>query len=375
MRIITEDVFSQEFKIYRELAPHKEYKTTLALKEQPSGTIFPVVLKEIDSKRTSIYEMLTQCWSPYMAQIYEVLRVTAADETQPDRYFAVTEYVYAQGNEEKEALSLTQFIEQNGPLSEKQALTLGIQICEGLKPAHQSDLLHRDIKPDNIMMACCDPNALRMKIIDFGGGKQLSKNQLMDTTVVGTVGFQAPESISSGTTERADVYSIGCLLNYMLTGQEPGVVRYQGRHNIVSLIEKATANDPEIRYASVDLLQRWLKHELGVRWIDRVPVLRDLPGFRTGTAWKEVLAGIVYVYELMMLPGMFLTTTLSQVFYTISMFFFIFVWPIIVIFNAGNILRFIPYRIRQRVVLVIPIRVLLIILGIFIFFMVGWVTL
>lgn len=358
MRIITEDVFSQEFKIYRELTPNKEYKTSLALKEQPDGTLFTVVLKEVDWKHAQIYEMLIPYQNPYMAAVYDVLCVTSADEKKPDQYFAVTEYVYALGSKTEKSLSLTQFIEQNGPLSEKQALALGIQICEGLKPAHQCGLVHRDIKPDNIMMACCDPMALSIKIIDFGGGKQFYKYQLVDTTVVGTMGFQAPETLSSNTTERADVYSIGCLLNYMLTGQEPGRVRYKGRHNIVSLIETATADDPYRRYSSVDLLQRWLKHEYGVRWIDRVPILREVPGFRTGNIWKEIVAVISFPFI-----GLIILLSLTGGWYIIVSMFMIYIWPIIVICNVGNLLRFLPESWRRNTTRFVLARVFLILGG------------
>ena len=358
MRDISEKAFELEFEVYRDLTPEKRERKTLAANHLESdGAVLTAVLKEIDGKRIDIYEMLTRQWNPYIAEIYDVLRVTPDDGTKPYRYYAVIEYVCARGSYEEKSLSLSQYIEKNGALSEKQALLLAIQICEGLKQVHQCGLIHRDIKPDNIMMACCFPDSLRIKIIDFGGGKQYSPYIVADTTVVGTVGFQAPESLLSNTTARADVYSVGCLLNYMLTGHEPGVAKYNGRHELVSLIEKATFIDPYARYSSVELLERWLKHILGERQIDRIPVLRQIPGFRTGKVWKEILSIFGYLFILMAFIGTWeedkKAAVLTLIFLTS---------PIVVIGNPGNIMRFLPKWCRKSAVRFFLVRAALLFL-------------
>lgn len=359
MRDITQKAFELEFEVYRDLTPEKRFfKTFAANRLQPDGAILTVVLKEIDEKRIAVYEMLIRQWNPYIAEIYEVLRVTLDDSTKPYRYFALIEYVCAKGSYEDGTLSLSRYIKKYGPLAEEQAVQLAIQICEGMKPVHKAGLIHRDIKPDNIMMACCLPDSLRIKIIDFGGGKQYNPYIVADTTVVGTVGFQAPETLSYNTTARSDVYSIGCLLNFMLTGHEPGVVRYNGRHELVSLIEKATFIDPSARYSSVDLLERWLRHILRERRIDRIPVLREIPGFRTAKVWKEILSVLGYIFILMTFAGMVTEDVKMSV-----LILLMYVLPIVVIGNPGNLMRFLPKWCRQSAVRFMVVRTAIIFIG------------
>ncbi len=359
MRDISEKAFELEFEVYRDLTPEKREKKTFAANWlQPDGAVLTVVLKEIDEKRIPVYELLLRQWNPYIAEIYEVLRVTSDDRTKPYPYYAVIEYVCPKGSGEEGTLSLSQYIAKNGPLSEKQAMLLAIQICEGLKPVHRCGLIHRDIKPDNIMMACCFPDSLRVKIIDFGGGKQYNPYIIADTTVVGTVGFQAPESLSGNTTARTDVYSIGCLLIFMLTGHVPGVVKYNGSHELVSLIEKATFLDPFARYSSVDLMERWLRHILGERRMDRIPLLREMPGFRTAKAWKEILSVLGYLFILIAFIGTWGEDVKAAV-----LVLFLFTVPIIVIGNPGNLMRFLPKWCRQSAVRFVLIRSVLIFFG------------
>lgn len=294
MRTITEKEFSKEYLIYKNLTPGKDDKTYIAMRENSEGVPFAVILKELSEKRVSVYQELCNMWNPYAANTYEILKVINPDNQHCKRYIAVTEYVMADGCADAESLSLTEFVQRNGRLSEKTALYIAIQICEGLKEFHKKGLVHRDIKPDNIMICQYDVSLPKIKIVDFGGGKRINPDHLSETTVVGTLGYQAPESLSSGTTNRSDIYSIGCLLNYLLTGQDPGISRYQGNHYIVSIIERAISADPYSRFASVTAMKKQMEHEFGARLIDRIPLLRTVPGFRTHTLWKEIIAGLSY---------------------------------------------------------------------------------
>ena len=83
-------------------------------------------------------------------------------------------------------------------------------------------------------------------------------------------------------------------IDYLLTGQDPGISRYQGNHYIVSIIERAISADPYSRFASVTAMKKQMEHEFGARLIDRIPLLRTVPGFRTHTLWKEIIAGLSY---------------------------------------------------------------------------------
>lgn len=362
MRNITEEEFENEYMVYKNLTPDRQYSTYLAMKEHSDGSLFAVILKEMDDKRASVYNALSEMWNPYIADTYDVFNVINSAAPDKSRFIAVTEYVYAEGCPDEECLSLSQFVRKQGTLNEKTALSICIQICEGLEEFHKKGFVHRDIKPDNIMISKYDTNNPKVKIIDFGGAKHMSMYNISDTTVIGTLGYQAPESISSSTTNQADIYSIGCILNYMLTGQEPGIMQYKGNHYIVNIIEKASNPDPYHRYTSVKAMQKALSHELRVRFPDKIPIIRAMPGFRTHTLWKETAAGFGYVsmiFIAVLAMEMFGIRGLSEI------FIFYIIIPLAVIFNMGNLLRFFPDNIRKNNRIFIIIRTVIIIAAIF----------
>ncbi len=346
MRNITEEELESEYIIYKNLTPDKQYSTYLAMKEHSDGSLFAVVLKEMDEKRASVYSALSCMWNPYVADTYEVLSVTSSADPSQSHYIAVTEYVYAENCPDEECLSLSQFVrKQGGTLNEKTALLICMQICEGLEEFHKMGFVHRDIKPDNIMISKYDTENPQVKIIDFGGAKHMSMYNISDTTVIGTLGYQAPESISSSTTNKADIYSIGCILNYMLIGQDPGIMQYKGNHYIVNIIEKASNQDPYHRYSNVTVMKKALSHELKIKFPDNVPLLCALPGFRTHTLWKETLAGLSYVSMIFIAVLAVSMFGLRGIF---EIFVFYIIIPLIVIFNMGNFLRIFPERIRKN---------------------------
>ena len=369
MRNITEEEFGKEYLIYKNLTPEKRFKTYTAMKKRSDGSLFTVILKEMDDKRASVYQALSCMWNPFLANTYDIFMVTNSEKPDMNRYIAVTEYVYAENCPDEECLSLSQFVRKNGPLKEKAALSICSQICEGLAEFHKKGFVHRDIKPDNIMISKYDTEQPKIKIIDFGGAKHINMYAFSDATVVGTLGYQAPESLSSITTNQADIYSIGCILNYMLTGQEPGIMRYSGNHYIVNIIEKSTNEDPSHRYLTVTAMRKELEHELRLRTIDRIPLLRSVPGFRTHTLWKETVAGISY--SSMIYVAVFCIDTFG--FYGLAeIFIFYIIIPLIIIFNMGNLLRFFPKNIRKNNRLFFMIRTGIMLATVFLFIVVDY---
>lgn len=362
MRTITEKIFTDEYLIHKELSQDKQYKTFTAMRERSNGEPFMIVLKELDEKRAAVYEALTGMWNPYIADTYDIFKVVNTDNPEKHRYIAVTEYVYAVGCPYEETMSLSQFVKRNGTLSKKTALSVCIQLCKGLAEFHRKGFVHRDLKPDNIMISQYNHDTPQIKIVDFGGAKPVNINSLSDTTVVGTLGYQAPESLSSVTTNRADIYSIGCILNFMLTGQEPGLVRYKEDHYIAAIIEKAANEDSSHRYASVTALQKALEHESGIGRIDRTPILRTLPGFRTHTIWKELIASLSYISMILVAVISFNLFGIVGIF---EIFFFYVIVPLIVIFNMGNLLRFVPGSIRRSNQQFLILRVAILLFSVF----------
>ena len=120
--------------------------------------------------------------------------------------------------------SLRQMLLKSGPLNPSYAVTLFLQLCDGLQHAHQSGVIHRDIKPENLLV---DKKGL-LKIADFGlaklNGNGASKEwQTRDCRGMGTLGYMAPEQLGKpqAVDHRADIYAAGVVLYEMLTGEPP----------------------------------------------------------------------------------------------------------------------------------------------------------
>jgi serine/threonine protein kinase len=146
--------------------------------------------------------------------------VTAHDAEQAgDLHFLVMEYV--------EGISLARLVEKRGPLPVIQACHCVRQAALGLAHAHEQGMVHRDVKPQNLMLT----RKGQVKILDFGlarlaeeAGPQTGKGHLtMLGTVLGTPDYIAPEQVKDSRTVdvRADIYSLGCTLYFLLTGRVP----------------------------------------------------------------------------------------------------------------------------------------------------------
>lgn len=331
---------SSAYYIYEDLTPDKHWKTYVAFTND-TDIIEPVILKELDQKRASIYQALTNMWNPYIANVYSVHLLPSSTKNNDTQ----SKNVYLAVTESAGSTSLSDYVCQRGALSLKDSLLICAQICDGLSEFHKRGFIHRDIKPDNIMISSCVSENLQIKIIDFGGAKKYQENRISDTTVVGTLGYQAPESLSASTNEAADIFSIGCVLNFMLTGQEPGIQRYTGKRNIIRIIEKASHVDPSTRYSSVDALKKDLLHELRFYTLDRIPVIRSIPGFRTHTYWKMLLASFVYFTALYTVANQWFQKLYYE---SLEMITFYLIMPLIIICNLGNLLQYVPSNIRRN---------------------------
>ena len=123
-----------------------------------------------------------------------------------------------------EGETLDQRIEK-GPVTLQDVLDIARQIAEGLQAAHAKGIVHRDIKPGNVLITADG----RVKILDFGlalltEGSKLTK---LDTTV-GTVAYMSPEQAQGGEVDhRTDIWALGCLLHEMVAGQRP----FQGHYD------------------------------------------------------------------------------------------------------------------------------------------------
>lgn len=124
-------------------------------------------------------------------------------------------------------LTLTQWVEQHGPVPPGRTVRLLRQICAALGAMHRRHLLHRDIKPDNVIAYAAHGDFDLVKLLDFGLIKDLenaaSRDLTRDVRILGTPAFMAPERLLDPRTidPRTDLYGVGCIGYFLLTGRKP----------------------------------------------------------------------------------------------------------------------------------------------------------
>jgi serine/threonine protein kinase len=147
------------------------------------------------------------------------------------------DYFYAMEFVEGEALD--QVIKSRGPMPVALALDIVDQVAAALQAAHQEQIVHRDIKPGNLMLRFGEGGSVNVKVIDFGLAKAASSgqsDQALSTpgTFTGTALFASPEQCAGSEVDiRSDIYSLGVTLWEMLTGKVPftgTTVQVMGQH-------------------------------------------------------------------------------------------------------------------------------------------------
>jgi serine/threonine protein kinase len=148
---------------------------------------------------------------PYIVTVYDF------DQAEDGSLFIAMEYV--------DGMSLTEVIRRHSPLDIGRAVGLGAQIAEGLDAAHRTGVIHRDIKPDNIMVVG-DEDLEKVKLMDFGIARLRDAGATSQLTragvIMGTPAYMAPEQ-AEGTeaSERTDIYALGIVLYELLSGSVP----------------------------------------------------------------------------------------------------------------------------------------------------------
>lgn len=139
---------------------------------------------------------------PNIVNIYDV-------GSQDGMYYIVMEYV--------EGITLKTYIEKKGQLSFKEAISIAIQVGRGIEAAHNKNIIHRDIKPQNIIIS----TEGKVKVTDFGIARAASANTI-NSDVMGSVHYSSPEQARNGFVDgKSDIYSLGIVMYEMVTGRVP----------------------------------------------------------------------------------------------------------------------------------------------------------
>ena len=223
-----------------------------------------------------------------------------------DTEYIVMEYV--------EGRNLKEIIREYAPLSTDQSINLGRQITEAIQNAHEHHIIHRDIKPHNILVTT-DGHA---KVTDFGIARAVSSATVTHTgDIVGSVHYLSPEQAKGlPSNEQSDIYSLGIVLYELITGKVP----YDGETPIAialkhlqeqpvlpskinpridkefeAVIMRAIAKSPEKRYLSAKDLLEDLKHIQAGRPITQlaIPLADDPEATQTHKGMGKVLAPIM----------------------------------------------------------------------------------
>lgn len=116
-----------------------------------------------------------------------------------------------------EGITLKEYIDKKGRLSHKETISIAIQMCTGIGVAHAANIIHRDIKPQNIIIS----KDGKVKVTDFGIAKATTSNTI-SSNAMGSVHYTSPEQARGGfSDQKSDIYSIGITLYGMVTGQVP----------------------------------------------------------------------------------------------------------------------------------------------------------
>lgn len=139
---------------------------------------------------------------PNIVNIYDV-------GSEGHMHFIVMEYV--------EGITLKTYIEKKGQLNYKEAISIAIQVARGIEAAHNNNIVHRDIKPQNIMIS----HEGKVKVTDFGIARAATSNTI-HSDVMGSVHYTSPEQARNGFVDgKSDIYSLGIVMYEMVTGRVP----------------------------------------------------------------------------------------------------------------------------------------------------------
>jgi len=202
---------------------------------------------------------------PNIVQVYDVSSSDNAD-------FIVMELI--------DGITLKQYMEKKGVLNWKETLHFGMQIGKALEHAHSRGIVHRDIKPHNVMVL---KNG-SVKVTDFGIARVMSKSNTLTKEALGSVHYISPEQAKGGWVDnRSDLYSLGVVMYEMMTGRPP----YDGESPVAVAIQHINGGapapstlNPNIPGGLEQIIRKAMALDTKDRYASATEMLRDMDEFR-----------------------------------------------------------------------------------------------
>ena len=221
-------------------------------------------------------EAVAMLSNPNIVQVYDVSSTENAN-------FIVMELI--------DGISLKQYMEKKGVLNWKETLHFAMQIAKGLEHAHSRGIVHRDIKPHNVMVL---KNG-SVKVMDFGIARVMNKSNTLTKEALGSVHYISPEQAKGGFTDnRSDLYSLSVVMYEMMTGRPP----YDGESAVAVAIqhinggaEMPSSLNPNIPTGLEEIIMKGMALDVKDRYTSATEMLQDMEEFRKNPA---ILFGYSY---------------------------------------------------------------------------------
>lgn len=305
-RIFVEDIKRQyTLSLYEEITNFNENKKSrvFLVKNIQDNKIY--IKKILTQYNIEIFSSIKEVNSIHIPRIYEIIE-------ENNQLIIIEEFI--------NGLTLREILDKYKKIDEDLVIDYILQLCDALEEIHNFNppIIHRDIKPENIIIS----NDGVLKLIDFDASRTYKENENRDTELLGTLEYAAPEQFGFRQTDvRTDVYSIGILINVLLTGEVPRVEKCKGQ--LQDIVEKCINLDPKERYQNISMLKRIIKIKRSLKNsneneyledstidIDRVKdnneieredkksdkLLDIIPGFRTRRTWKMLCSSLFYLF-------------------------------------------------------------------------------
>lgn len=216
----------------------EQYEKVCVLSEKENSQVIILKHKTIEknivlrkfSANADVYKMLQKIKSNNIPEILSVV-------TENNTNYVFEEFI--------DGISVANVLE-SGLYNESGARVIAKAVCNALAILHSFNIIHRDVKPENIMIS----KEGKVYLIDFDAARIFKAYKSDDTTILGTTGYAAPEQFGINQTDaRADIFAVGVLLNVMLTGEHPSKQMYKGK--CARIIDKCIKVSPKDRFQNV----------------------------------------------------------------------------------------------------------------------------